>query len=91
MVSQVLYLAGHFKRNCSMKTNEYEDDFTIEAEECEDYDCEEFIENPEEFNNGGSAVMKSNGAEFIEAFPYLLLIVIFCTIVFYFCNSTIKI
>jgi hypothetical protein len=74
-----------------MKASEYEDDFTIETEECEDYDCEEIIENPEEFNYGGSAVMKSNGAEFIEAFPYLLLIVIFCTIVFYFCNSTIKI
>jgi hypothetical protein len=74
-----------------MKTTEYEDDYIIEAEECEDYGCEEFIENPEEFNCGGSAGMKSNGAELIEAFPYLLLIVIFCTIVIYFCNSTIKI
>ena len=74
-----------------MKASEYEDDFTIETEECEDYDCEENSENPEEFNYGGSAVMKSNGAEFIEAFPYLLLIVIFCAIVFYFCNLTINI
>ncbi len=65
-----------------MKTNEYEDDYIIEADECEDYDCEEFIENPEEFNYGGSIVMKSNGTEFIEALPYLLLIAIFCAIVF---------
>ena len=67
-----------------MQTNKYEDDFTIEAEECEYSDCEEFIENPEEFNYGGSAVMKSNGTEFTEALPYLLLIVAFCVIVIYF-------
>ena len=74
-----------------MQTNKYEDDFTIEAEECEEYDCEEFIENPEEFNNGGSAVMKSNGTEFKEALPYLLLIVAFCVIVIYSCNLSINV
>ena len=74
-----------------MKTNEYEDDYIIEAEECEEYDCEEFIKNPEEFNNGGSAVMQSNGTEFKEALPYLLLIVAFCVIVIYFCNLSINV
>ena len=74
-----------------MQTKEYEDDFTIEAEECEEYDCEEFIENPEEFNYGGSAVLKSNGTEFMEALPYLLLIVAFCVIVIYFCNLSINV
>jgi hypothetical protein len=74
-----------------MQTNKYEDDFTIEAEECEDSDCEEFIENPEEFNYGGSAVLKSNGTEFMEALPYLLLIVAFCVIVIYSCNLSINV
>ena len=67
-----------------MQTNKYEDDFTIEAEECEDSDCEEF-------NYGGSAVLKSNGTEFMEALPYLLLIVAFCVIVIYFCNLSINV
>ena len=43
-----------------MQTNEYEDDFIIEADECEEYDCEEYIETPEEFNSGKAIVMKSN-------------------------------
>ena len=74
-----------------MQTNEYEDDFIIEADECEEYDYEEYIENPEEFNSGKAIVMKSNETKFLEALPYLLLIVIFCAIVFYFCNLTINI
>ena len=74
-----------------MKTIEYEDDYIIEADEYEDFDSEEYIENPEEFNNGGSAVMKSNGTEFKEALPYLLLIVAFCVIIIYFCNLSIKV
>jgi hypothetical protein len=53
--------------------------------------AKEFIENPEEFNNGGSAVMKSNGTEFKEALPYLLLIVAFCVIVIYSCNLSINV
>ncbi len=72
-----------------MNERGYNDDFIIQPED-EDWEDRENIDdeeiNLEEESYQSFKKDKSNKEEFIEAIPYLIVIMAFCGAVFYFCS-----